>query len=156
MNLKHIPMLVGGLLAVGLANAGETMQAPNYYQCTGRGANLTLSIGSKAEVGIMPAQTLLSLTLGKKSYSFTEDQITLESTLVGQLWEVPLQQVPDAYIKYASLIIPEINLGRQPQDFRSQLVLTKLASSLSGKPQVGVNNPSNFIDLACQAMMVYY
>ena len=156
MNLKHTSMVVVTLLWAGMVNAGETLQSPNFYQCSGRGANLTLSIGSKAEVGIMPAETVLSLMLDKQNYSFKEEDITLESTLIGELWEVTLKQVPDSHVKHASVIIPEINLGQQPLHFKSQLVLTKVVTPLAGKSVDGVVNASKYIDLSCDAMMVYY
>lgn len=156
MKLKHTSMIVSALLFGGLASAAHAVQQPNFYECSGRGANLTLSIGSKAEVGIFPAATVLNLELGKKNYSFKEADITVESTLIGELWEVTLEHIPDLRIDHASVVIPQINLGDAPQHFVSQLILTRVATPFTGEPPKGVVNASRYIDLSCSASVVYY
>lgn len=156
MKQKYTLMIIASLFWVSLANAAEAEQQPNFYECTGRGANLTLSIGSKAEVGIMPAATVLSLELGKQSYSFKEQDMTVESTLIGELWEVVLQHVPDSHINHASVVIPQINLGGEAKRFASQLILTKISTPFTGQPFNGVVNASKYIDLNCTASLVYY
>ncbi len=156
MRSKHTLTLAGALLSAGLATAANAAQQPNFYQCSGRGANLTLSVGSKAEVGILPAATVLNLELGKKNYSFKEADITVESTLIGALWEVTLEHIPDLRIDHASVVIPQINLGDAPQHFVSQLILTRGATPFTGEPPNGVVKASRYIDLSCSASVVYY
>lgn len=156
MRSKHTLTLAGALLSAGLATAANAAQQPNFYQCSGRGANLTLSVGSKAEVGVLPAATVLNLELGKKNYSFKEADITVESTLIGELWEVTLEHIPDLRIDHASVVIPQINLGDAPQHFVSQLILTRVATPFTGEPAKGVVNVSRYIDLSCSASVVYY
>lgn len=156
MKLKRTSTIAAAFFWVGMANAAEAAQQPNFYECSGRGASLTLSVGSKAEVGIMPAATLLSLEMGNKSYSFKEQEITVESTLIGELWEVTVQHVPDSHIDHASVVIPQINLGGEAQRFASQLVLTRVATPFTGQPPKGVVNESKYIDISCVASQVYY
>lgn len=156
MKPSQLSLIAASLFWSAWLNAAETLQQPNFYECSGRGANLTLSIGSKAEVGIMPAATVLNLELGKQSYSFKEQDITVESTLIGELWEVALQQVPDSHINYASVVIPQINLGGEGQRFTSQLILTKVLTPFTGQPVKDVVNASKYIDLSCTASIVYF
>lgn len=156
MKSKHATMIAGVLLSAALAGTANAIQQPNFYQCSGRGADLTLSIGSKAEVGILPAATVLNLELGRKKYSFKEADITRESTLIGELWEVTLEHIPDLRIDHATLVIPQIALGDAPQAFSSQLILTRVATPFSGEPAKGVVNASRYVDLNCTASLIYY
>lgn len=144
------------LLGLGLTNVAQATQEPNFYECTGKNASLILSIGSKAEIGISPAQTLLNLQVGQKNYTFQEQEIMTESTLIGDLWEVTLDHIPDQQIDHASVVIPSINLGESPVRFKSQLILTRLSTPFTGKPLEGVVNASKYIDLFCTASVVYY
>lgn len=123
---------------------------------SGGGASLTLSVGSKAEVGILPATTALNLELGKKSYSFQEADITVESTLIGDLWEVTLGFIPDVSVDHASLVIPQINLGNAPYRFASKLILTHVRTPFTAEPPAGVVNASKYIDLNCTASVLFY
>lgn len=155
MKLKPTRIMVAALLSLGLADTVSASQQVNFYQCSGRGVNLTLSIGGNAEIGISPAATILTLELGKQRYSFEGRNITVESTLIGELWEVMLQQIPDSHIEQASVVIPEIRLGNEPLRFASQLILTRVETPLSGEPAQGVINASKYVDLSCTASMVY-
>lgn len=139
--------------AVGSVNAD---QSPNFYECSGKNVNLTLAVGSKAEVGILPAQTVLNLTIGRKNQVFHGEDISTEATLIGDLWEVTWNAIPDLQINYASVIIPTIALGDEPIGFKSKLILTQVATPFSPKPFVGVVNSSKYIDIACVASMLYY
>lgn len=139
--------------AVGSVNAGQT---PNFYECSGKNVNLTLAVGSKAEVGILPAQTVLNLTIGRKNQVFQGEDISTETTLLGDLWEVTLNAIPDLQINYATVVIPSIALGDEPISFKSKLILTQVATPFAPEPFVGVVNPSKYIDIACVASMLYY
>lgn len=163
MKLKQSSMIGVGLLVVATASASEPQvgQSPTFYQCSGKDVKVTLSIGSKAEVDIGPTETVMNLKLGKKNYSFKEADMVQESTLIGELWEVAVEQVPDSHVRYATLVIPDIGLTTAPLPaksqlpFKSQLVLTKVLTSLAGKSSIGVTNSSKYVDLSCEAMLVF-
>lgn len=156
--MKHLnKSLLGAIgLGLGLQTVADAAQTPNFYECTGRHVSLTLVVGSQAEVGILPPQTTLNLQLGEKSYRFQESDIVTESTLIGDLWEVVLEHIPDLHIKHASVVIPSVSLGKSPVTFKSQLVLTTVNTPFIPTPFEGVVNPSKYIDLACTASMVYF
>lgn len=154
MNVRNLSAVAAAVFA--LAGTATAAQTPNFYECAGKNANLTLIVGSKAEVGIMPPQTTLNLQLGKKSYSFAEGEIETESTLIGDLKEVTLEHIPDLHIKHASVVIPTISLGDAAVAFKSQLILTTVETPFTGEPPVGVINHSRYIDLACTASLVFF
>ena len=156
MNVRKLSAVAVTALGLAWTGAAGAAQTPNYYECAGKNANLTLIVGSKAEVGIMPPQTTLNLDLGKKSYSFAEGEIETESTLIGDLKEVTLEHIPDLHIKHASVVIPTIALGDAPVAFKSQLILTTVETPFIAEPFVGVVNPSRYIDLNCTAWLVYF
>ncbi|CAD6881777.1 hypothetical protein [Methylomonas albis] len=151
--LSAVAAIVAGLSASQFASAA---QAPNYYECSGRNVSLSLTIGSKAEVGIRPPQTQLNLQVGQKNHTFAEADITTEATLIGDLWEVVLHAVPDLYVEHAAVIIPSISLADSPLNFKSQLVLTRVATPFSPEAFEGVVNPSRYIDISCIASVLYY
>ncbi len=156
MSISKLSILSAGLLGLGLHVAAQAAQTPNFYECSGKNVSLTLAVGSKAEVGIMPAQTTLNLRVGKKNYVFQDKEIDTEPTLIGDLWEVTLNFIPDLHIDHASVVIPSISLGQSPVDFKSQLILTRVATPFSPQPYEGVVNASKYIDITCSASMVYY
>ena len=156
MNIRTLSSLIGivfGLTWNGVATANQT---PNHYDCTGKGAKLSLTVGSDADVGILPPQTTLDLQLGKKSYSYKDAEVETESTLIGDLWEVTLGHIPDLHIKHASVVIPTISLGEEPVNFKSQLILTTVKTPFIATPFVGVVNPSRYVDLNCTASMLFF
>lgn len=155
MKLLRTSFMTAVLLGAGLS-AADAAQQPNYYECVGRGASLSLSVGSKSEVGILPATTALNLELGKKSYSYQDTDISVESTLIGDLWEVTLGFIPDVSVDHASLVIPQINLGNAPYRFASKLILTHVQTPITTEPPVGVVNASKYIDLNCTASVLFY
>ncbi|NJD07407.1 MAG: hypothetical protein FIA97_13050 [Methylococcaceae bacterium] len=156
MNVRKLSAVAVTALGLAWTGAAGAAQTPNYYECAGKNANLTLIVGSKAEVGILPPQTTLNLELGKKSYSFSEGDIETERTRIGDLKEVTLEHIPDLHIKFASVVIPEVSLGDGPVSFKSQLILTTLNTPFSPIPFEGVVNPSRYIDLNCTASLVYF
>lgn len=156
MKTKHLTLLVATLIGIGAHTAAFAVQTPNYYECTGKNISLNLAIGSKAEVGILPPQTRMNLQIGKKNYSFQEQDITTESTLIGGLWEVTLKFIPDLYIDHASVLIPSIALNSAPISFKSQLILTRVNTPFIPTPYEGVVNTSKYIDIACTASMLFY
>jgi hypothetical protein len=156
MNVKTLAVMATALLGPGFCSVAEAAQTPNFYNCTGKNVSLTLAVGSKAEVGILPAETLLNLKIGKKDYAYHEADITTESTLIGDLWEVTTAFLPDVHIDHASVVIPKISLGQAPIKFSSQLILTRVATPFIATPYEGIVNTSRYIDLSCTASMVYY
>ncbi|NJD06132.1 MAG: hypothetical protein FIA97_06495 [Methylococcaceae bacterium] len=156
MTVNSLALSVAGLIGLGLDATAHAAQAPNFYECTGRNASVTLTVGNDAQVGILPAETSLQLQIGTKSYSFGKKQITTESTLIGDLWEVALEHIPDLYLKHASVIIPEIALGQEPVQFKSQLVLTTVNTPFAPQAFEGVVNPSRYVDLKCTASTVFF
>lgn len=149
--------LLTSTLILATSGIAQAAQTPNFYECTGNNAHATLMIGmSKAEVSIWPTQTTLSLDLGKKNYTFQEEEISREPTLIGELWEVTVNSVPDLYTTHATLVVPSITLDKAPAVFKSQLILTRVATSISGEPAPGVVNPSRYIPVKCSASVVYY
>ncbi|MDD5035686.1 MAG: hypothetical protein PHE55_13115 [Methylococcaceae bacterium] len=156
MNFRKLSILGAIALGIGFQTTVNAAQAPNYYNCTGKHVSVALTIGGKAEVGILPPKTMLNLQIGKKSYDFQEADITTEPTLIGDLKEVILEIRPDVNVKHASVVIPSISLGSTPVKFQSQLILTTVATPFINKAFEGVVNSSKYIDLACTASMVYY
>lgn len=156
MAVRTLSLLGAGLIGLGLNGAAGAAQMPNYYECSGRNASLTLTIGSDAEAGILPAATALNLQIGAKHYRFGQKAITTESTLIGDLWEVALEHIPDLYLKHASVIIPTIALDQEPVTFKSQLVLTTVNTPFAPQAFAGVVNPSRYIDLKCTASVVFF
>jgi hypothetical protein len=148
--------LLAAALGISGISAAYAAQTPNFYECAGKNVNLSLTVGSKAEVGILPPQTTFNLQVGRKSYSFQEVDITTESTLIGDLWEVTLNFISDLQIDHASVVIPAISLGDSPIRFKSQLILTRVATPFIPKPFEGVVNSSKYIDISCVASLVYY
>lgn len=156
--MKHFnkSLLAAIVLELGLATVADAAQTPNFYECTGRNVNLSLIVGSEAEIGILPPQTSLNLQFGQKSYSFQKEAIVTESTLIGDLWEVVLEHIPDLYIKHASVVIPSVSLGQSSISFKSQLILTTVNTPFIPTPFEGVFNPSKYVDLTCTASLVYF
>ncbi|MEJ2621632.1 MAG: hypothetical protein P8163_15635 [Candidatus Thiodiazotropha sp.] len=157
MTVKNFLLLGTALIGFALNSVVNAADIPNYYECSGRNAHLTLTIGSNSgNVGIMPVETKLDLQLNNMSYSFTADEITTESTLIGELWEVMVEQIPDLYIKDATVIIPTIALEQGPVNFRTKLLLTKTNTPFSPDTLEGVVNPSRYVNLRCRASMLYF
>lgn len=158
MNVRKLSVLGATLLGLGVHGVAGAAQAPNFYECVGKNVSLSLTVGSKAEIGFAPPQTTLNLQVGRKNHAFQEPDISTEPTLIGELWEVTLNFVPDVAIKHASVVIPEIVLVDSPTPvaFRSQLILTTVATPFIAKPFEGVVNSSKYIDLSCSASIVYY
>jgi len=156
MKSNQLPLLTAVLLFAAIETA-QGAQTPNSYDCVGKNIHATLNIGtSKAEVSILPTQTSLSLQIGKKSYSFSEAELTKESTLIGDLWEAPLNFVTDVYINHASLLIPSVLVDNAPVEFESRLILTHVSTPFVATPPAGVVNTSRFIPVKCSASMLYY
>lgn len=156
MNTRKLSILAAALLGLGAQGVANAVQSPNFYECSGRNVNLTLAVGSGAEVGIVAPENSLNLQIGKKNYTFRGPEVSSETTLIGDLWEVTLNMIPDLSTDYATVIIPEINLGDSPVTFKSQLVLTKVSTPFTRVPVEGVVNSSRYIDLSCSASLVYY
>jgi len=156
MNVRIEAVLLSVILGLGVSGFAHAAQTPNYYECSGKNVGVNLTLGSKAEVGILPPTTSLNLQLGKKSYSFKESDIEVESTLIGDLWEVTLEHIPDLHIKHASVVIPAVSLGQSPLTFKSQLIVTTVETPFIAVPFEGVVNPSRYIDLSCTASMLYF
>jgi len=138
------------------AVSAQAVQTPNFYECSGKNVNLTLVVGSNSEVGIVAPTTSLNLSIGRKNYSFQGEEVTTESTLIGDLYEVTLNFIPDLKIEHASVLIPAISMGEAPVDFKSKLILTKVNTPFAPTAFEGVINPSRFIDIGCQASFVYF
>lgn len=155
MNIRNFIVLASALLGIGLSTGTHAAQTPNFFDCTGKNVSLTLSVGGKAEAGFGPTQTTLNLKVGKKNYTFQEPNITTESTLLGDLWEVTLNFIPDLHIDHASVVIPNISLGNSPIAFKSQLILTRVETPFVATVYEGVVNSSKYIDISCTASTVY-
>jgi hypothetical protein len=156
MTFKTYLLLGAGLIGLFSNSVLNAAQTPNYYECNGRNAHLTLTIGSGGGMGIMPVETKLDLQLNNMSYSFDANEITTESTLIGELWEVVVEQIPDLYVKDATVIIPTIALGQGPVNFSTKLVLTKTNTPFSPDTFEGVVNPSRYVHLRCTASLLYF
>jgi hypothetical protein len=147
---KSTLALTLSLLTIATVQAGE---APTGYECRGKNVNLYLTDGNF--LGDSVKSTSFSLQIGEKSYNFADTEITNESTLIGDLWETTLSFIPDVSIEHASVVIPKIELGESPVSFKSQLILTRVATPFSNKPFVGVVNSSKYIDVNCTAASLH-
>jgi hypothetical protein len=150
-SLLTIPLIFA---AIDIAHAAQT---PNSYDCVGKNVHATLNIGtSKSGASILPTQTTLNLELGKKSYSYSDADITQESTLIGDLWEVTVKIAPDVYVDHATLVVPPVLVDTASLQFDSRLILTHVSTPFIAIPAPGVINSSRYIPVKCSASMLYY
>lgn len=133
--------------------------APNRYECRGPKTDLVVMIGSNAEASItVPGPTTMDLDWRGQHYHSEGDAITSETTVIGDVMAMPIDFMPDVSITKASVIIPEIQFGQNINEakFKSQLVITTIATPFIATPFEGVVNSSKYFDLNCVASMVYY
>jgi hypothetical protein len=144
----------GLLLGLGL-NLAHAEQA-NYYECQGK--DIALNFYDKSSIN---QTTWLDLRIGKTNY--TADDTSLEShpSVMGKVKSLVIKFHPDLDIKKASFIIPSINLGTNfagnftgSAKFKSQLVITTIATPFIAGPYIGVVNASKYYDINCKALLV--
>lgn len=147
---------IGLAVLVALASTQALATTANFYECKGAQVNLTYSTSGFA------SSTYVNLTMGKKNYVADKDTLETQNTVMGNVNTLTLKFIPDLEIKKASFIIPDINLETDlgtgqlsSAKFRSQLILTTIATPFIGGPYVGVVNKSKYIDLLCTASVVY-
>jgi hypothetical protein len=133
---------------------------PNWYDCLGHNdTHLVVRIGSNAEVSItIPGPTTMELDWRGQHYYSEGDALTSEASVMGEVMAMPIEFIPDVSITKASVIIPEIHFGQNISQakFKSQLVITTVATPFIATPFEGVVNPSKYFDLNCVASTVYY
>lgn len=132
---------------------------PNLYVCKGQNVSLTYRTFSFGPV--TPDTIFLNLTIGTKTYTAGKSNIQSQKTIIGDIKTTTLKFIPDVSIKDASFVLPQINLGQNFQGtfvdkvgFKSQLVLTTIATPFIATPYIGIVNRSNYIDLNCTASLV--
>lgn len=171
MNLKHISLVTTVLLASSTAAFAQAVQ-PNFYECSSFTTKVTLLIGnaSEGEVGIYPPTSHMDISTQNKDFSFSEDQIVRESTLIGDLWEVQLSQEPDGHAEYATLVIPPLMSNDEPVHFKTKLILTRLYQQglmdQSNEPQLFIpnltsmgsdsENPSKYMTVYCTGSTLFF
>lgn len=155
MITRNLSIFTAALFSLGVQGTANA-QFPNYYECSGRNVQLTLTVGSGAEIGIVATETNMNLQIGKNNFVFRGEEVNTEETLIGDLWEVVLKAVPDQSTLYATLVTPEINLGDSPVQFATKLILTKAYTSITGEPPEGVVNPSKYKNLFCTASLLFF
>jgi hypothetical protein len=140
--------------------ANTVTVAPNWYDCRGgHNTHLVVRIGSNAEASItIPGPTTMELDWRGENYYSEGEGITSDATAMGAVMSMPMDFTPDVSITKASVIVPEIYFGQNIKEarFRSQLVITTIATPLTATPVEGVVNPSKYYDLNCVASMVNY
>lgn len=171
MNLKHIPLLTATLLASGTATSAQT-QLPNLYECYSFNTKVSLLIGNTNEggVSIYPTTSHMDISIGTHDFSFSEEQIMRESTLIGDLWEVMLSGKEGAYADYATLVIPSLMNSDEPVQFMTKLVLTRVyrqdmmtesKATQSFLPNLmnlrnAPENPSKYISVYCTGSTLFF
>lgn len=155
---KKIILQIFSLLA-SLFAVHAYADSPNLYTCTGQ--NVTLTYRTFAFGPEPPDTTFLNLTIGTKKFSAGKANLQSQRTPIGDIKTATLKFIPDLEIKIASFILPQINLGQtfdgklvNKAGFKSQLVLTTIATPFIPTPYIGVVNRSNYIDLNCTASLV--
>lgn len=155
---KTIITAILGVFSI-LFYSQASAESPNLYTC--KGANVSFSYRTYSFGPDTSATVFLTLDLGKKHYSAGKANIESKKTAIGTILSTTVQFLPDVFIKKASVILPDINLGQNFQGdfitkarFKSQLVLTTIATPFISSPYIGVINKSNYIDLNCTASLV--
>jgi hypothetical protein len=152
---KALLVCIFGLLS-GLYLTQAYAESPSLYTCKGQGVAL------KFQTVGFPITTLLTLDIGNKRYSANKANIETKKTVMGDVKSITIKMLPDVEIKKASFILPDISLGQvftgefiDRVGFKSQLILTTIATPFFPGPFIGVVNKSNYIDLNCKAELVF-
>lgn len=155
MSVKKTSVFMGLLLGLGFAQAYA--DTPNYYKCSGKNIALTFFYDHS---GINNAASL-NLDLGKAKYSVDDKNIETQATVMGDVKSFTIKFLPDLEIKKASFIIPMINLGTNlagesinEAKFKSQLVVTTIATPFIGGAYIGIVNASKYYDINCKASLL--
>lgn len=155
---KKILMCILSLFSC-IALSQAYAESPNLYNC--RGNNVALSFRTFSFGPVTTTTRFLTLDIGNKRYTAGNANIETKKTVMGDVKTITLKIIPDLEIRKASFILPEINLGQNflgdfvdKVSFKSQLVLTNIATPFIAPPYVGVVNKSNYIDLNCTASLV--
>lgn len=129
-------------------------QPANYYTCTGKNGSLTFYDHSYQK-----QTSLLELKLGNQKYAFQGQNIQVQNTVMGRLFTVTVDIVPDVALKKVSFIIPTVRIGgmvfgdQNPTPFNSELIITTIKTPFWFGPILGVTNASGFMGLTCNASM---
>ncbi|MEQ1559376.1 MAG: hypothetical protein ABL933_10635 [Methyloglobulus sp.] len=152
-------ILVGilGLLSVLLMTQARA-ESPKSYSCTGNNVNLSY-FPNGGPPATTSGATYLTLTIGKNTYRAGKANIQTSKSVFGTIKSITTKFLPDVAIYKSSFILPEINLGASPfpgphidqLNFKSQLVMTTIATPFTLPPFVGVVNASRYINLNCTA-----
>jgi hypothetical protein len=155
MKLKLLT-LAAALLAFGApAQAGVSPISfkPNFYSCTAKDVSLSFYVRPN-----LKTTELEYLTIGKQSYTDSGDQIETSTTPFGDVKTILTQILPDVFVKKASFVIPTIELGTNALGhytdqvkFKSELILTTVATPFIAGPYIGLVNDSKYISLNCIA-----
>lgn len=159
MTKKTLLSILSLFFCFAIAQAEGYSESPNLYICKGENVALRFRTFSK---GPETKDTIfLTLDLGKKHYEAGKASIESKNTVMGDVKTITLKFIPDLEIRKASFILPAINLGQNflgeyidKVSFKSQLILTNIATPLIVPPYIGVVNKSNYIDLNCTASLV--
>lgn len=157
MSKKIVAAILGVFSTLAFSQAYADL--PNLYTC--KGTNVAFSYRTYA-IGPETIDTVfLTLDLWNKHFTAGKANIESKKTVIGTILTTTVQFMPDVFIKKASVILPAINLGQNFQgdfitkaSFKSQLVLTTIATPFIPTPYIGVINKSNYIELNCTASLV--
>ena len=124
---------------------------PNQFDLHGQGVRVGFSTSSISG----PAQ--LSFTKGRKTLSFTGDQITQQDTAIGTLVTVTIALTPDRSFTTFSVLLPAIQLAKETakQAFRTFAVTTVHKTTIAG-PAVGVRETYKTVPLRGTAVHVQF
>jgi hypothetical protein len=124
---------------------------PNLYDLQGQGVRIgysTSSIAGKAQ---------LTFKKGRKTLSFTGDEINVLDTAIGALISVTIAATPDQSSTSFSFLLPAIQLSKESakQAFRTVGITTVRKTSLGG-PVKGVQQTYKTIQLRGSAQKVQF
>jgi hypothetical protein len=124
---------------------------PNQYDLQGPGVRISYSTSS------ITGEPQLSFTKGRKTLSFTGNQIGVLNTNIGTLITVTIAMVPDKDFTTFSFLLPTIDLSKQPrkQSFRTIGIVTVHKTSLAG-PVKGVQQTYKSVQLRGTARQVQF
>ena len=103
---------------------------PNQYELRGRGIRVEFSTSSIA------GGAQLSVTKRRTTLNFSQDQITVANTNIGELVTVTLATIADQNRTLFSFLLPSIRLAKESgrESFHTLGVVTEERTTISGPP----------------------
>ena len=124
---------------------------PNQFELQGPGVRISYSTTSIA------GKPILSFTKGRKTLTFSGNEIGRLETKIGALITVTIATVPDRSVTTFSFLLPAINLLKESAkvSFQTIGITTTHKTSIAG-PVTGVQQTYKFVQLRGTARRVIF